>query len=320
MVIDIVGAGSLGLLYGGKLQAAGYAVRFWTRTPEQAEELRIHGLTITEQGKKIQLLPQHIQAYSISELSAHWHDQPGDWLLLMVKQTSIDDVIHSMETMKDYILNIVCFQNGMGHIEKIQAALPLSSIYRAVTTEGAKRVQYGVKRAGEGHTWFGRDVHTKELEKEASRNLEEVRLQALLQQAGFNCTASNQIDKLIYRKLLINAVINPLTAIWRIPNGGLLQNDYRLEVMRRLYDEASAIYKASDIMVGTDMWEEILSVCRSTASNTSSMLADVMQGRRTEVESISGQMVQLAHRCGMTAPQHELMLHLIEGIRPEGVS
>ena len=112
MVIDIVGAGSLGLLYGGKLQAAGYAVRFWTRTPEQAEELRIHGLTITEQGKKIQLLPQHIQAYSISELSAHWHDQPGDWLLLMVKQTSIDDVIHSMETMKDYILNIVCFQNG----------------------------------------------------------------------------------------------------------------------------------------------------------------------------------------------------------------
>ena len=157
-------------------------------------------------------------------------------------------------------------------------------------------MQYGVKRAGEGHTWFGRDVHTKEIEKEASRNLEEVRLQALLQQAGFNCTASNQIDKLIYRKLLINAVINPLTAIWRIPNGGLLQNDYRLEVMRRLYDEASAIYKASDIMVGTDMWEEILSVCRSTASNTSSMLADVMQGRRTEVESISGQMVQLAHR------------------------
>ncbi|MCG7383260.1 2-dehydropantoate 2-reductase [Paenibacillus sp. ACRRY] len=320
MVIDVVGAGSLGLLYGGKLRAAGHAVRFWTRTPEQAEELRVHGLTITEQGKKTKLLPQHIQPYPITELSAHWHDQPGDWLLLMVKQTSIDDVIHIMETMRDYTLNIVCFQNGMGHIEKIQAALPLSSIYRAVTTEGAKRVEYGVIRAGEGETWFGRDVHTKEIEKDTSGNLEEVRLEALLQQAGFNCTASNQIDKLIYRKLLINAVINPLTAIWRIPNGELLQNDYRLKVMRHLYDEASAIYKASDIIVGIDMWEEILSVCRSTASNTSSMLADVMQGRRTEVESISGQMVQLAHRCGLTAPQHELMLHLIEGIRPEGVS
>jgi len=320
MVIDVVGAGSLGLLYGGKLQAAGNAVRLWTRTSEQAEELRLHGLTITEQGEKTKLLPEHVEAYPITELSARWHHQPGDWLFLMVKQTSIDDVIHNMETMKEYIINIVCFQNGMGHIEKLQAALPLSRVYRAVTTEGAKRAENGVIRAGEGQTWFGRDVHTRAIEEDTTANLQDLSLQARLQQAGFNCTASNQIDKLIYRKLLINAVINPLTAIWRIPNGELLQNDYRVKVMRHLYDEAVAIYKANEIMLDIDMWEEILSVCRSTASNTSSMLADVVQGRRTEVESISGQMVRMAHRCGLTAPQHELMLYLIEGIRPEGVS
>ncbi|MFS0871660.1 ketopantoate reductase family protein [Paenibacillus xylanilyticus] len=320
MVIDVVGAGSLGLLYGGKLQAAGYPVRFWTRTSEQAEKLRMYGLDIIEQGAKLKLLPEYIQAYPISELSARWHHQPGDWLILMVKQTSIDDVVHTMKTMKNHIINIACFQNGMGHIEKIQAAMPLSRLYRAVTTEGAKRVENGVIRAGEGETWLGRDVHPSALEEDTKGNLKDISLEALLQQAGFNCTVSNQIDKLIYRKLLINAVINPLTAIWRITNGELLQNEQRITVMRQLYDEAAAIYKANEIILDIDMWEDVLSICRSTATNTSSMLADVMHGRRTEVESISGQIVSMAHRSGLTAPLHETMLHLIEGIRPEGVS
>ncbi|MCW3791300.1 2-dehydropantoate 2-reductase [Paenibacillus sp. LS1] len=319
MIIDIVGAGSLGLLYGGKLLAAGNQVRFWTRTSAQADLLSRDGVTIVERDGKIHIQPDQIQAKSLSELSDTWEHTPGEWLLLMVKQTSIDDSIHEIGILKDHVLNIACFQNGMGHLEKLEAALPHSLICPVITTEGAKRAQYQVTRAGIGETRVGRrNIHI-----ETSVSIEDKRtftLSRLLQQAGFDCTVSNEIDKLIYRKLLINAVINPLTAIWRVPNGELIIKEERKRFMRQLYDETWEIYSANGIQLDQDMWEQLISVCHSTASNTSSMLADVLQGRGTEIGSINGHIVRMAQKSGLAAPTHEILLHLIEGMQPEGVS
>ncbi|WP_145323199.1 ketopantoate reductase family protein [Paenibacillus xylanexedens] len=313
MIIDVVGAGSLGLLYGGKLLAAGNQVRFWTRTTAQADLLNRIGVTIVEQDRKIHIQPDQIQAKPINELSDTWERTPGEWLLLMVKQTSIDDFIHEISLLKDQVLNIACFQNGMGHLEKLQAALPHSLICSAITTEGAKRTEYQVTRAGTGETRLG----NRNIDIEASTSIEMEKtftLLRLMQQAGFDCTVSNEIDKLIYRKLLINAVINPLTALWRIPNGELINKEERKRFMRQLYDETLVIYSASGIHLDQDMWEQLISVCRSTASNTSSMLADVLQGRGTEVGSINGHIVRMAHKSGLAAPTHGILLDLIEGL------
>ena len=65
MIIDIVGAGALGLLYGGKLLASGNQVRFWTRTTAQADLLSHNGVTIVEQDEEIHILPDQIQAKPI---------------------------------------------------------------------------------------------------------------------------------------------------------------------------------------------------------------------------------------------------------------
>ncbi|WP_440111102.1 ketopantoate reductase family protein [Paenibacillus sp. QZ-Y1] len=320
MFIDVIGAGSLGLLYGGKLQAAGFQVRFWTRTAEQADQLNRDGLRITEREKTIRIPSGLVQAKPIKELSEVWQHSPGEWLLLMVKQTGIDHVIREIDILKDQAMNIACFQNGVGHLEKLEAAMPHSNIYSVITTEGAKREQGGVIRAGKGETWLGKSTYLinsnlAQMDQDQSNSLP-----GLLQQAGFDCTVSNEIDKLIYRKLLINAVINPLTALWRLPNGDLITNEKRITLMRQLYDEGMAVYQAKGIQLDSDIWEHILSVCRSTASNTSSMLSDVLHGQRTEVQSINGQIVSMACRCGLAAPMHEILVHLIEGMQPEGVS
>ncbi|WP_405153323.1 ketopantoate reductase family protein [Paenibacillus sp. FSL K6-0108] len=320
MIIDVVGSGSLGLLYGGKLQDAGNKVRFWTRTAEQANNLSKEGFKVIEREKTILIKPEHIQVKPIMELTRVWEHSPGDWLLFMVKQTAIHDVIREMGSLKTQVLNIACFQNGVGHLDDIQTSMPHSNIYSVITTEGSKRQPDGVIRAGKGETWLGKsaDIGLSSLMPMDQNKL--IRLQGLLQQAGFGCTVSNEIDKLIYRKLLINAVINPLTAIWRIPNGELTTKEERIVLMQQLYNEALAVYEASGIFLDVDAWEQILSVCRSTASNTSSMLSDVLHGQQTEVRSINGQIVSMACRCGLSAPTHEVLLHLIEGMQPEGVS
>ncbi|QLG39308.1 MULTISPECIES: ketopantoate reductase family protein [unclassified Paenibacillus] len=320
MIIDVVGSGSLGLLYGGKLQDAGNEVRFWTRTAEQANKLSLEGFKVIEREKTIQISSEHIQVKPITELTRVWEHSPGDWLLLMVKQTAIQDVIRELGPLEARVMNIACFQNGVGHLDYVQSNMPHSNVYSVITTEGAKRQQDGVIRAGIGETWLGKSADVRISSLTPMDQNEPIRLQGLLQQAGFGCTVSNEIDKLIYRKLLINAVINPLTAIWRIPNGELITREERIRFMRQLYDEALAVYEGSGILIDGDVWEQILSVCRSTASNTSSMLSDVLHGQQTEVQSINGQIVSMACRCGLFAPTHEVLLHLIEGMQPEGVS
>ncbi|WP_339256443.1 2-dehydropantoate 2-reductase [Paenibacillus sp. FSL R5-0713] len=319
MIIDIVGAGALGLLYGGKLLLTGNQVRFWTRTTAQADLLSHDGVTLVERDKEIHILPDQIHVKPISELTDTWKNTPGEWLLLMVKQTGIDDFIHEISPLQDHMLNIACFQNGMGHLEKLHAAMPNSLLCSAVTTEGAKRSQRQVTRAGAGETRLGN--HNTHIE--ASISIEEkgiFTLSRVLEQAGFDCTVSNEIDKLIYRKLLINAVINPLTALWRIPNGELITTEERKRLMRQLYEEVLLVYSERGICLDQDMWDQLILVCRSTATNTSSMLADVLAGRGTEVGSINGHIVRMAQKSGLTAPTHELLLQLIEGMQPEGVN
>ncbi|MDT0124024.1 ketopantoate reductase family protein [Paenibacillus sp. RRE4] len=323
MIIDVIGAGSLGLLYGGKLQASGESVRFWTRTSVQANQLKQDGIRITEKDAEIYIRPEEIQAYPVSQLANHWNKTPGDWMLLTVKQTHVDNFIEQTATLTletRQPLKIACYQNGLGHLEKLQAALPSALLCSAITTEGAKRTEFEVDRAGYGKTLLGLSKSLTKTNVGITDEQQIFTLARVVQQAGFDCTVSNEIDKLIYRKLLINAVINPLTAIWRIPNGELLHMKERVGIMHQLYDEAMTVYGAMNVRLEGDLWDQIQGVCRDTASNTSSMLADVLHKRKTEVESINGSIIRMAKEFNLKVPTHEMLFHLIQGMQSEGVS
>ncbi|MNC52863.1 2-dehydropantoate 2-reductase [compost metagenome] len=119
---------------------------------------------------------------------------------------------------------------------------------------------------------------------------------------------------MIYRKLLFNAVINPLTAIWRIQNGELTASGERIQLMKELYREAVNVYDACGIAYDVDAWEDILEVCRATSGNTSSMLADVLASRATEIRWINGSIVEMADRAGIAVPLHRWICRLVEGM------
>ncbi|WP_106768325.1 ketopantoate reductase family protein [Paenibacillus faecalis] len=318
MKIHIIGAGSLGLLFGGRLAASGADVTFWCRTNEQVEQLRLKGITVTKDHKSIHISPGFFRAEPMSK----YHELGGageeDCIFLMVKQTVLNSVIK--ELFAPYSLRhlkLLCFQNGTGHIEQLREHLPAWTLYAAVTTEGAKRSGLAeVIHAGDGSTWIGQagdDVSNKKADIIKGSELEK-ELTAQLEIAGFEVFLSKELDTMIYRKLLMNAVINPLTALWRITNGELLESEKRISLMRELYEEGIAVYEACNIPWEKNLWDQILQVCQSTSGNTSSMLKDVLDGRKTEVSSINGSIVRMAERIGGSAPTHRLIWRLIEGI------
>ena len=317
MNIHIIGAGSLGLLYAGKLAASGCGVTVWCRSEEQASKLRASGITIEEIEGKPQTVAPH--AFSVRAWDAFAESgaaADADYLFLMLKQQGIEEMAREvLAPFGHHRRNLICFQNGTGHLERLRELLPMWKLYAAITTEGAKRTSSSsVLHAGHGTTTIGKMMPAASFIGATSREDHEIELVKELNRAGFEALLSNEMDEMIYRKLLMNAVINPLTALWRIPNGALLSSHERVGLMKQLYHEGILVYEAAGIPYGNKLWEWIVSVCQSTSGNTSSMLKDVMDGRTTEVAWINGSIVQLGHKYGVSVPKHELITQLIEGM------
>jgi 2-dehydropantoate 2-reductase len=319
MRIDIIGAGSLGLLLAGRLLASGNKVRLWCRGIEQCGQLEDEGLTVSyEDGRDpILISGGGFTSAPIQGFADTYLREPSDWIIVTVKQNVLHHILPEfISPLRDEQVHIICFQNGLGHMEMLRDLLPKASLYAAVTTEAAKRKSLTeVIHAGAGEVWIGEwslkngQAHSIHTDLQANYLLE------VLTMAGFLAFLSNEVGTMIYRKLLINAVINPLTAIWRIPNGELLASDERLQLMRELFKETTLVYDACGVIYDHDAWDNILEVCRMTAGNTSSMLADVLASRTTEIHWINGSLVEMAERTGTRVPYHRLICQLVEGMK-----
>ncbi|NMO94795.1 ketopantoate reductase family protein [Paenibacillus lemnae] len=322
MNIHIIGAGSLGLLYAGRLAEAGARVTLWCRGTDQVECIRHKGIMIYNASGILETVipPEVFEVYPISDYHDLSGPQGSDYTFLMVKQGKVAEAAEELfMPYQGTGHRLVCFQNGTGHMEELQKLLTHWHLYAAVTTEGAARGSYyDVVHAGSGDTHLGRfsspgiSSLSDETDQEQSLDHDLIKL---LERAGFRSFLSKTLEHLIYRKLLINAVINPLTALWRIRNGELLESGPRLQLMKQLYNEGTAVYEACAIPFERDLWKQILDVCRATSANTSSMLKDVLNGSATEISSINGSIVRMGERAGVQTPSHYLIWKLVEGIQ-----
>lgn len=317
MKIDIVGAGAIGLLFGSRLAAIGEEVTFWTRSPEQAGLLSDEGINIEDnEGRSLIIQASEFKVYPISEHSIASNHR-SDWLFITTKQWHLDNqLLDALRSLSRETTRLITFQNGIGHVEALQAALNTKSIYVGITTEGARRNDArSVIRSQPGMTKIGLP-RSNRLSNYGENDLLAENLTKILCLAGFDTLLSKEIDRDIYRKLLINSVINPLTAIWKIPNGELLATPERRQLLYQLCEETKAIYDANDIPYDGDPYNQVVSVCRSTSHNISSMLKDVMRNAPTEIESINGRLIEMGQAAGIHAPGHEMITLLIRGLRP----
>ena len=124
----------------------------------------------------------------------------------------------------------------------------------------------------------------------------------LFRAAGFDVRTVGEIDREVWRKVAVNAAINPVTAIHRVPNGELARGPLRAEA-ERLLREAVAVAHAVGFALPLDAAEgDLERVVAATAGNRSSMLQDLDRGRPTEIDAISGAIVRLAEQHGVNVP------------------
>lgn len=302
--VVVWGGGSLGLLLAGRLTASGCDCEVWTRTPQQASQLNREGLVIQESsGKTMEKV--NVKATSITDIAPIKENVP---VLLTVKQTVLTpDFLLQLPPIIPPNGTLVLFQNGMGHVELLQKALPGRRLITAITTEGALRIDETTVR----HTGRGEIRIADEYDSHLENNIL-LQIEHLLRQAGFSVLLSKDLGEAVLRKLLINAVINPLTAILRIRNGELTETTDRMNLMKALFQETYEVLSRYGLEDEYKLWESVLHVCRSTYNNESSMLQDVNLHKQTEIEFINGAICRMAIRQGIEAPWNQAVMALVK--------
>jgi len=202
----------------------------------------------------------------------------------------------------------ISLQNGLGHSEYLSKKIGQGNVLGCTITHGAWRDMNSVHWAGRGNIILG------SLEgKSPSPKIND--FISLLESSNLSPRWSEDIDKEIWIKLLINIAINPISAITGLRNGEILvRNDIWTQSCSTML-EASIIAKSSGIDVDyEDLIYKLKSVIKSTEKNRCSMLQDIMNGKKTEIDSLCGEIVSRGESLGIPTPLNSMLYAIIKGI------
>ncbi|MFN8459503.1 MAG: ketopantoate reductase C-terminal domain-containing protein [Anaerolineae bacterium] len=125
-------------------------------------------------------------------------------------------------------------------------------------------------------------------------------------------TLVDNADSLVWGKLAINAGINPLTALFEVPNGALAEDERLRQVMAAAANEVAQVAALRSSAALQRAANRTVEVSRATAANRSSMLQDVSRAAPTEIDAISGAVVRFGKRLGIPTPVNEFLLRLVK--------
>jgi 2-dehydropantoate 2-reductase len=296
--ILIVGSGALGCLFAARLAAMGQRVQMLGTWREGVVALQ-RGVTLVAADGSKQTFPV--------EASLEAKDFRGaKQAIVLVKAWQTERAAGQLAECLAADGLALTLQNGLGNREKLAAQLGEGRVAYGVITTGATLLGPGeVRWAGEGQISLG--AHAK-------LDL----LPGVLQTAGFKVVNVENVDSVAWSKLVINAAINPLTAVLGISNGELLTRTDARELSAALANEVAAVAAKKNIaLTFADPVAAAEDVAGRTAANLSSMLQDVRRGARTEIDAICGEVVKAGEAVGVPTPVNETMWRLVRAMRSD---
>lgn len=194
---------------------------------------------------------------------------------------------------------ILSLQNGLGNKESLEKMMP-GKVFAGTTTLGARLDGLGsVIHTGDG------DIA---LSEDCPKAIQEVFLDA-----GLSLRLEKDLNSIIWTKLAVNAAINPLTAMLRVKNKVLAEEETCRNWMKAICKEIECIAKRQSIQLSPKpVYPFVLSVAERTAENRSSMLSDIESGRPTEIDAICEKLIEMAEEDGIAVP---FLKHAYTGVK-----
>ncbi|MBN2467755.1 MAG: 2-dehydropantoate 2-reductase [Deltaproteobacteria bacterium] len=309
MNIIILGAGAIGLVFGGFLSQSGNRVVLLGRrrilAPLKDNGLVIEGIWGTH----------HIRSLrGYESLREIGEQEPGrfDLALLTVKAYDSERVLKEYMDTFGVPLVTVSLQNGLGNLEKV---VTIMGKERAL----AGRVIFGAEIASSGRvrvTVSADSVVVGGVKGGMEHGMVR-KVASLFTEAGVATVASEEIEKYIWGKVLYNSALNGLGAILGVKYGLLLDNRWTRGMISDLVREAFSVMGREGVSVEWDSPERYIDelferLIPATYDHYPSMLRDLQNGKRTEIDAINGAIVALGEKHGLDVPVNWLVTNLVK--------
>lgn len=288
--IGVIGAGALGTLLATRLARAGHAVRVAVRTESRRDALRreVHDLTAVECD------PSVLRGATL--------------LFLCVKGYDTRNAAAALAPVLKGVVpgpGVCSLQNGWDHMGTLESTLPGTPLVAGATTLGAYLDSGGALHSSvEGHTSLAPWGSTERRWAEYAVTV--------LESAGMHADAQGEAKAILWRKLCLNAAVNPLTALADCANGALLERPHLLRIARAAAAEAArAGVTLGRLPAGFDPAPLLDGLLRDTRANRSSMAEDLARGRRTEADAILGAASRAGRKASTPTPVLDALLALM---------
>ncbi len=300
-IVVIGGTGAMGSIFGGRLAEVGADVTLVDVWHEAVETINADGLRVEDKLGETRTIRVRAAA-SPDEVG------PADLIVVFVKCYHTEIAVHSAAPLIHDDTVVLTLQNGWGNAPRIAEIVGEDRVMAGVTYNSATVLGPGhVQQAGHGQTLIG------ELDGKMSRRLTHV-VEAF-SAAGFDVALTTDVLMAIWSKLAMNVCTLPTSALLRVYAGQLIEDEGTLALMGALLRETVAVANAQDIPLDYDKcWDSITGLLKRSAGARASMLQDVEQSRRTEIDVINGAIVEAGRQSDIPTPYNETMVWLIKSL------
>ena len=286
MKITVLGCGALGQLWLTALRKHGHDVQGWLRVPQPYCSVNL----IEEDGT---IFNESLTANDPDFLAQ------SDMLLVTLKAWQVSDAVKALAATLPASSPVLLLHNGMGTIDELKSIH--QPLLMATTTHAARRDGNIIVHVAGGVTHIG---------PARAQDGDYSYLADTLQDVLPDVAWHNHIRPQLWRKLAVNCVINPLTALWNCPNGELKNHQ---QLVATLCAEVASVVEREGLHTSADdLRYYVEQVIESTAENISSMLQDVRAQRHTEIDYITGYLLKRARAHGISVPENARLYDMVK--------
>ncbi|MCL2481271.1 MAG: 2-dehydropantoate 2-reductase [Spirochaetaceae bacterium] len=311
MNIAIIGAGATGSLFGSYLANAGYNVIITDSDDAKINAIAKNGLKVLSPSGEEILHTFIYEALPAAKMESSEKFKNCNYYIFCVKSFSTANAAESVCKFVKADSIAVTLQNGAGNIEALSAFFKQENIAAGTTTEGATLLEPGIViHGGKGKTAIGMAGSDK-----GCYTAGIAPLITAFEKAGFKTSYTDNPKKMIWEKLAVNTSINSITAILKESNGIIDKSSYLKSLIKIITDEVCLAAKTVSIKLDpAETYNTVLEVAKNTKANKSSMLQDILAGKKTEIENISGFISKTAKDNGIRAKGNLALFLLVKAL------
>lgn len=299
MRIAVLGAGAMGALFSGYLSARNEVIVV------DVNEAAVSA--IKEKGVRIKEKDGVISIHRPFAISSSSGIGPQDLIIVFVKSMFTVSALESNKNLIGPDTYLMTLQNGAGHESKLLGFVDRKHVIIGSTQHNSSVIEPGfVKHGGSGITSIGLLDGGSQTIDSIARNFSE---------CGFECHTEENVQKQVWKKMFTNTAASSLTALFQVPlgfiHGDPNANFLMKQLCREAVDVANSLGLEFDLIEVTNDVDE---VCVNAPEGYTSIYADIKNGRRSEVDTISGSVVEAAHDQKIAVPYHEFIVKAIHAL------